>query len=416
MSGLETDTHDLAFDEKAAWLRLARTPRIGAVTFARLIDRFGDAASAIAALPDLARETGAKQFHIPSRDRAESELEAVAHCGARLLASCEPDYPDLLRCALPAPPVIIAKGDLSLARRRCCAMVGARNASAAGLRFARELACGLGAQDITVVSGLARGIDGAAHTGALETGTIAVVAGGIDHIYPREHRDLHENIARQGLVLSEMPLGTIPTARDFPRRNRIISGLSLGTLVVEAALRSGSLITARFAGEQGREVMAVPGSPLDPRARGSNQLLRDGAALIECVGDIVAILENAQPVMPHPVTANGLNEDADLLTELTAPDERVRGRAMGRPVQARAVPEEPVLPSFAMTSASSTSALSDDPTARLLAFLSPTPVSMDELARQASLPIGVVQATLLEAELSGCATILPGGLVQAQTT
>jgi DNA processing protein len=413
VSGLDTDTHPLAFAEKVAWLRLARTPRIGAVTFARLIDRFNDAQSALKALPDLAQETGAKRFNIPSRDEAEAELEAVGRCGAHLLASCEPDYPDLLRCALPAPPVIIAKGDLALARRRCCAMVGARNASAAGLRFARELACGLGAQDITVVSGLARGIDGAAHTGALETGTIAVVAGGIDHIYPREHRDLHEDIARQGLVLSEMPLGTVPTARDFPRRNRIISGLSLGTLVVEAALRSGSLITARFAGEQGREVMAIPGSPLDPRARGSNQLLRDGAALIESVTDIVAILENAQSVMAHPLPTKGLNEDADLLAELSAPGYRSPSSVMGHSDRVNITSNKAALPNFAMTSASLTPTLPDDPTARLLGFLSPTPVSMDELARQASLPIGVVQATLLEAELTGSATILPGGLVQA---
>ena len=422
MSGLQTDTHSLGFAEKVAWLRLARTPRIGAVNFARLLARYGDALTALEELPGLARESGAKLPRIPSRQSAEAELEAIDHCGAHLLASCEPDYPTLLHCATPAPPIIIALGDLSLARRPCCALVGARNASAAGLRFARELACGLGAEGITIVSGLARGIDGAAHTGALETGTIAVVAGGIDHVYPREHRDLHENIARQGLIISEMPLGTIPIARDFPRRNRIISGLSLGTLVIEAALRSGSLITARLAGEQGREVMAVPGSPLDPRARGSNQLLRDGAALIESVSDVVAILENTHPTAAPPPVGGLLKEDKDLLSEFTAsettPAATQEAALLGdhehNADKTQDLGRSEGLLEFAMTSASSAPVDRDDPTARLLDFLSPTPVSMDELARQACLPIGVVQATLLEAELSGGATILPGGLVQAR--
>ena len=370
--------------ERVNWLRLARTDGLGAVGFARLLDRHGDAETALDALPARCRKAGKPLPDIPSREAIEAELDAVERAGAQLLTALDADFPALL-AAIPAPPpAIIVKGDIRLLDRPACAMVGARNASAAGLRFARELAHALGGEEIVVVSGLARGIDGAAHAGALESGTIAVLAGGIDHIYPPEHAALHEAIAETGLVVSERPLGRIPTARDFPRRNRLISGLSLGTLVVEAALRSGSLITARFAAEQGREVMAVPGSPIDPRARGSNQLLRDGAHLIESAEDVTAILADLRPgpAVREPEPDGWLDRlgNEDVMTEDADGPEADDGRP--------------------------------DPAGRVRALVSPTPVSVDEIARQSGLPTGTVSAMLMEMELSGEVARLSGGLVQ----
>lgn len=377
--------------ERVTWLRLARTNGLGAVGLARLLDRYGNAETALEALPARCRKAGKPRPDIPSRDAIEAELDAVERAGARMLTALDPDFPTLL-AAIPAPPpAIIVKGDTGLLDRPACAMVGARNASAAGLRFARELAHALGSEDIVVVSGLARGIDGAAHAGALETGTIAVVAGGIDHIYPPEHADLHHAIAETGLLMSERPLGCVPTARDFPRRNRLISGLSLGTVVVEAALRSGSLITARFAAEQGREVMAVPGSPIDPRARGSNQLLRDGAHLIESAGDVTAILADLRPdpALPGPdLCEPDPDHWLDGLEDATLDAEDTPEVAPGA---------EPGL---------------TDPAGRVRALVSPTPVSVDEIARQSGLPTGIVTAMLMEMELGGEVARLSGGLVQ----
>ena len=386
---------ELSYSERCDWLRLARTPRIGPVSFARLITRFGSAEAAIDALPGLARTRRLPRPAIPPRAAAEAELDAIDRAGVRLLAACESDYPHALACIPAAPPVILARGRLDLAVKPCCAMVGARNASAAGLRFSREIAHGLGGAGAVIVSGLARGIDGAAHAGSLETGTIAVLAGGLDYIYPPEHYELHHAIAQQGLLISEVPLGTAPTARDFPRRNRLISGLSLGVLVVEAALKSGSLITARFAAEQGREVMAVPGSPLDPRARGGNQLLRDGAHLIESVEDVLAILENTPAIKPDNLPAgpegDGLEDEADLF-EFDA-------------IEPDAAPPCPG-PSAPETSPSAI------PAERIEALLSPTPISADELARQAAIPVGQIRAILLELEMEGKIDVLPGGLLQ----
>ncbi|WP_417482142.1 DNA-processing protein DprA [Maricaulis sp.] len=379
----------MSFTERCDWLRLARTPRIGPVGFARLLARFGTAEAALDALPGLARTRGAPRPDIPPRTAAEAELDAIDRAGVRLLASCEPGYPHALACIPAAPPVILVKGQLELATKPCCAMVGARNASAAGLRFARELAHGLGSAGVTLVSGLARGIDGAAHTGSLETGTIAVLAGGLDYIYPPEHYELHHAISERGLLVSEMPLGSLPTARDFPRRNRLISGLSTGVLVIEAAVKSGSLITARFAAEQGREVMAVPGSPLDPRARGANQLLRDGAHLIESVEDVLAILENTPAIRAEtPPAANGLEDDTLDFIEWPGLD------------SADEAPAQPAPPEQAR------------PAERIKALLSPVPISADELSRQADLPVGEVRAIVLELEMAGEIDLLPGGLVQ----
>jgi DNA processing protein len=365
------------------WLRLARTPGLGPVGIARLMAHYNTPAEAIDALPGRARRAGRAVPAIPDADRVCREIEAADRAGVRLLCLTDPDYPAALAAIPDAPPVIAVKGRTELLDAFACGMVGARNASAAGLRLARELAHGLGSAEVCVVSGLARGIDGACHAGALETGTVAVLAGGLDHVYPPEHDRLHAAIADQGALVSEMPLGHTPRARDFPRRNRLISGLSRGVLVVEAALRSGSLITARLAAEQGREVMAIPGSPIDPRARGTNRLLREGAHLVESVEDILAILRDS-PLLPAGVR-EAPAEEADLL-DTDWLDEAVEDHPG---------PDEPV-----------------DPVARLRALLSPAPVSADELARQSGLPPGQVQAALMELEQDGHLARLPGGLVQ----
>lgn len=349
------------------WLRLARTENVGPVTFAQLIERYGEASIALAALPDLARRGGrVSPLGVPPLDQITRELEAGAALGARLIASCEVDFPGPLAALDPPPPVIWARGETSLLSRPSVAVVGARVASAGGQRFARGLAVDLGAAGYVVVSGLARGVDGAAHEGSLATGTIAVLGGGIDDIYPREHRDLYERIAASGCIVSENAPGRTATAKDFPRRNRIISGLSRAVVVVEAELRSGSLITARLAAEQGREVLAVPGSPLDPRARGTNDLIRQGAALCEGVDDVLRALEGF----------GGFREPE-------------------RPFAPPPIPDAEI----------------DTVRERVASLLSPTPVSRDELVRAAGAPAPVVFAALVELTLAGRAELLPGGLV-----
>lgn len=277
--------------ERLDWLQLIRTPTIGPITFHRLLSKYGTAADALKALPDLARKAGRRAALKPAdRDDAERELIEADRHGARLIAFCEEDYPPPLTAIPDPPPVIYLRGHASLFERPAIAIIGARNASGVGRKIARTLAADLGAADIVIASGLARGIDGAAHEATLTTGTIAVVAGGVDIIYPPEHDDLTARIASQGAIISECAMGRKPTARDFPKRNRLISGLSRGVVVVEAAKRSGTLITARFALEQGREVFAVPGSPLDPRCQGANRLIRDGATLVENAEDILDVL------------------------------------------------------------------------------------------------------------------------------
>lgn len=354
--------------QRLDWLRLARAEHVGPVAFAQLIARFGDAAEALAALPDLARRGGRPAAaRIPSRADAEAELARGEALGARLLAACEPDFPAALAAVDPPPPVLWALGNPALMRRSAVAVVGARIASAAGQRFARGLAAELGEAGQTVVSGLARGIDAAAHEGSIDTGTVAVLGGGVDDVYPPEHRDLHARIAQAGCIVSESPPGYTAQARDFPRRNRIISGLSAAVVVVEAEARSGSLITARLALEQGREVLAVPGSPLDPRARGTNDLIRQGAALCEGAEDVLRALAGWR----------GLRE----------PD--------------RAPPLPPPDPADAGLHA------------RVAALLSPTPVSRDEIARATGASAAQVAAALMELSLAGRAELLPGGLAVA---
>ncbi|HEY0647014.1 DNA-processing protein DprA [Phenylobacterium sp.] len=357
---------ELSAAERRDWLRLARTENVGAVTFDQLIGRFGEASLALAALPDLARRGGRSGLRVASVAQAEQELTDGAALGARLIASCEPDFPQALAALDPPPPVIWTRGDVRLLDRRTVAIVGARVASAAGQRFARGLAAELGAAGHAIVSGMARGIDAAAHEGSLPTGTVAVLAGGIDDVYPPEHRGLYERIVETGCVVSESEPGRTAVARDFPRRNRIIAGLSRAVVVVEAEFRSGSLITARLANEQGREVLAVPGSPLDPRAKGTNDLIRQGAAICEGADDVLRALEG--------------------LTGFSEPD---------RPVFRPAPCAEP----------------DDTLRNRLDDLLSPTPVSRDELVRAAGAPAPLVLAALTELALAGRAELLPGGMV-----
>ncbi len=308
--------------ERLARLRLIRSDSVGPVTFWAAIERFGSARAAIDALPALSRKSGkARPITIISTVDAQKELEALSDFGAHLLTPGDHPYPATLAALDQPPPLITVKGDAQLLNRDAIAIVGARNASALGHRFARGIARDLGEAGFVITSGLARGIDTAAHKGSLETGTVAVMAGGINVIYPPENARLFDEIAAKGAIVAEMPFAFQPTAQHFPRRNRIISGLARGVLVVEATLNSGSLITARLAGEQGREVFAVPGSPLDPRARGTNSLLRQGAILTESADDIFATLRPAEWQQPPPkstesLTAHPLAGDDRLESEI----------------------------------------------------------------------------------------------------
>ena len=281
----------LAQDEAFARVRLLRSPNIGPVSYRQLLRRFGDATRALDALPDLAGRGGNAYRPAPVA-RIETEIAAVRGAGARYLFHDSTEYPALLGELESAPPILIVRGDSAIAARPCVAIVGARNASAAAVKLARDFAAALSEAGFAVVSGLARGIDGAAHRGALDGtgGTIGVIASGIDIAYPPEHAELQEQVALHGLLLTEQPPGTEPLARHFPSRNRIIAGLAAGTVVVEAAPKSGSLITARLAGEAGREVMAIPGSPLEPRSQGCNQLIRDGAVLVQSADDVIELI------------------------------------------------------------------------------------------------------------------------------
>jgi len=354
--------------QRLDWLRLARTESVGPVTFAHLIERYGEPDRALAALPHLARRGGrALAPRVPSVQEARAELDAGEALGARLLLARDADFPLPLAVLDPPPPVLWALGDRSL-----LAIVGARIASAAGRRFARDLAEALGAAGWVVVSGMARGIDSAAHQGALAHGSVAVLAGGVDDVYPPENADLHRDLGARGCIVSERSIGAGVRAADFPRRNRIISGLSRGVIVVEAELRSGSLITARLAGEQGREVFAVPGSPLDPRSRGANDLLRQGATLVEEAEDVLRVLN----------TLPGLRED---------------GRGTGDDFGHHAVPD--------LDEGSETLRI------MLESLVSPTPVSVNALAREASAPVSAVLAALMEMALAGRVELAPGNLV-----
>ncbi|GJD96508.1 DNA-processing protein DprA [Methylobacterium iners] len=373
--------------QRLDWLRLIRTEGVGPRTFRTLINRFGGAGAALEALPDLAGRQG-RRVVPPTRAQAQAEIEAASRLGVRLVAMGEPEYPRLLRAADSAPPLLAVRGAAAALNQPAVAVVGSRNASAAGLAFTERLARGLGEAGLVVVSGLARGIDARAHRASLVSGTVAVLAGGQDRLYPANHEGLVEAILEAGgAVVAEMPMGWEPRGRDFPRRNRIISGLSYGTVVVEAARRSGSLITARFALEQGREVFAVPGSPLDPRAEGTNDLIRQGATL---VADPEHVTDAIAPLIERGAFGQGGRlalDRPDLADAALFWDELdIDGGGTTAPAPTRADAEEPE---------------PADERARLVGYLSPTPIGTDELARIAGLSVRVVQTALLELELDG---------------
>jgi DNA processing protein len=377
----------LTDEQRLDWLRLIRSENVGPRTFRALINQFGGASAALDALPDLARKGGRLLLKVTSRAEAEKEMAAAARLGVRFVAMGEPDYPKTLKAVDTAPPLIGVRGSTEVLSRPCVAMVGSRNASASGLTFTERLSRQLGESGYVVVSGLARGIDTRAHRATLGTGTVAVLAGGHDKIYPSENEPLLRAIIENGgAIVSEMPMGWEPRGRDFPRRNRIVSGLSYGVVVVEAARRSGSLITARFALEQGREVFAVPGSPLDPRAEGTNDLIRDGANLCAEINHVTSVLE------PLIATGSRLDMSAEepqrlvgteeLWDELDLPD--VPRAPKGTFMPDSGLPEE-----------------AGEGDADLIQMLGPSPISIDDLVRQSGLSIRSVQMTLLELEIAG---------------
>lgn len=355
--------------ERVDWLRLSRTRNVGPATFADLLAQFGSAGAAIAALPELARRGGGRNsFKIVSKGEAEDEIAAGERYGASYIAVCEPEYPAHLAVVEAPPPILCVKGALHLLTRPALAIVGARNASAAGIRIARDLATELGNHQFVIASGMARGIDTAAHLGSLASGTCAILAGGIDVVYPPQNQALHQSIGEQGVLISEMPPGTQTQAQLFPRRNRLISGISLGVIVVEAAPKSGSLITARNAAEQGREVFVVPGSPLDPRARGGNELIRQGATLVQ---NAEQVIEALRPLLRQPLA-------------------------------------EPVRAAKPFASAPVDDATIDRARPEILEKLGPTPVEIDELVRQTGLSAAAVAVVLMELSLAGRLERHPG--------
>ncbi|MGA0531509.1 DNA-processing protein DprA [Hansschlegelia sp. KR7-227] len=362
----------LSPEQRVSWLRLIRSENVGPRTFRSLVNHFGGAAAALDALPDLARR-GGRPILVCSRAEAEREIAEIERRGAQLIALGEPDYPQTLAAADGAPPLITVAGAATVFQRPMVAIVGARNASSAGRSFASRLAQELGGAGWVIVSGLARGVDAAAHDASFRSGTVAVFAGGIDCLYPPEHADLAGRIVDDGALVTEMPLGWRPRGQDFPRRNRVIAGLSLGVVVVEAALRSGSLITARLATELGREVMAAPGSPLDPRCEGSNALLRDGATFITRSDDVIEALAPLVDRGPPPAPPISLAQAG------------AAGFEGGEP--------------------------QDDQRMRVLELLGPSPAAIDDLVRQSGSDARTVQIVLLELELAGRLDRLPGGKV-----
>ncbi len=374
--------------QRLNWLRLLRSENIGAVSFRNLIDHYKTAENALAALPELSRKGGlATSIRIATLEDAEKEMQKAERLGIRFVGIGEPDYPAFLKVIEASPPLIAIKGNVSVFEQSSVGIVGSRNASAAGKKLAAQFAHSLGNAGFTIISGLARGIDSIAHQASLQTGTVAVMAGGVDHIYPPENKKLHEDIiANGGAIISEMPIGWKPRAIDFPRRNRIIAGLSLGLLVVEAALRSGSLITARQAAEMGRLTFAIPGSPLDPRSVGTNNLIKDGALLTTHPSDIV---ETLTPLIPTPTNpqmnffeeANSLQLEKD---SFNSPDEK------------ESIP----------------SCIGDEKERlAVLCALSTTPIDLDTLSTHSGVPLSKLYLLLVELELAGKLIRHSGGYV-----
>lgn len=355
--------------QRRSWLRLIRTENVGPASFRALINRYGSAEAALEALPELASRGGREQVNLPTWDQIDAELEAAERMGARFVAIGEAEYPPLLTRIEHPPPLIAAAGRTELLQAPACAIVGARNASITGMRFTQKIAHDLGLAGLLIVSGLARGIDTAAHRGSIETGTVAVIAGGLDQPYPPENERLYAELLDRGVVLTEMPFGWVPRAQDFPRRNRIIAGICYGLLVVEAAERSGSLISARLANEMGRLVFAVPGFPLDPRAGGTNKLLKEGATLVTKAEDVIEAL---RPVIGRPMPVTSAEEPPDLAA-VPPPAESERTlviNALGR-----------------------------------------TPVLIDDIIRHTGLEAAQVALVLLELDLAGRLERHPGGYV-----
>jgi len=372
-SGGNQGTTRLTEAQRIDWLRLIRADNVGPRTFRSLVNHFGSARAALERLPELARRGGAARAgRIPSEDEARREIEGGRRLGVELVAPGEPGYPPRLALIDDAPPLLgvhCVPDALAEMQRPMIAIVGSRNASGAGLKFASELARDLGAAGFVVISGLARGVDQAAHRASLANGTVAVLAGGHDKIYPPEHEDLLLDIVEaRGAAISEMPLGHVPRGKDFPRRNRLISGAAVGVAVIEAAYRSGSLITARRAADQGREVFAVPGSPLDPRAAGTNDLIKQGATLITSADDII---QAVAPIMDRPVELPG--REPEHPAPASEPDASHRGRIVN--------------------------------------LLGPSPIGIDDLIRLSGIPPAVVRTVLLELELAGRLDRHGGGLV-----
>ncbi len=374
-TGTGPSPETLTDEEKLSWLQLARSENVGAVTFHKLIERFSSADAALEALPELSQRGGAgRPPHICPRAKADAEWERAHRLGCRFVASAEATFPRALRWAEGAPPLLAVRGRMDVLQKTSVSIVGSRNASITGLQMARALAAGIADHGNSVTSGLARGIDAEAHRASLGSGTIAVMAGGLDRPYPPQNIPLLEELVDAGAAVSEMPFGWEPRARDFPRRNRIIAGIGLGLVVVEAAKKSGSLISARLAGELGRLVFAVPGSPLDPRARGTNDLIKDGAILTTGAADVLNALE--------PLAGGSQGELA-----FVAP---------------RTPAREPSPPATGVAEADRS---------RIVEALGPAPVEIDEIMRYTNLPLSEVYLVLLELDLAGRLERHPGGLV-----
>ena len=410
------DVGPLSDAERLAWLRLIRSEGVGPRTFRGLIDRYGGAAAALAALPRLHREAG-RALHVCTQGEAETELEAAAKLGIVFVTVTEKAYPAALAATADAPPLIARRGDPGVLDRPMIAIVGSRNASALGMRFAERLAGDLGEAGFTVVSGLARGIDARAHGASLASGTVAVLAGGHERIYPNENRPLLEKIVECGAAISEMPLNWEPRGRDFPRRNRIVSGLSHGVVVIEAARGSGSLITARFALEQGREVFAVPGSPLDPRAEGTNDLIRQGATLVtasEHVTEVLAPIISGSEFREAPSgladgagnTKEPLWEELDIFGE---PAEIPSVEISTQEFQPMGADAPALDPHFHHRDDGEQKSRFME---RVLDVLGASPAALDDIVRGCGLPASAVRATLLELELQGRVSRVGGDLVQ----
>ena len=374
-------------DDDLSVLRLIRSRRVGPATFHRLIAEHGSASEALRALPEIAAAAGIEDYHTCPEAVAAAELSAGRRAGARMIRCDSPYYPPALRQIDQAPPVLWLRGDPAWLARHVVAVIGARNASSLGLRMARGMAAGLGEQGLVVAAGLARGIDTAAHNAALPTGTIAVMAGGVDVIYPAENAVLAAQIAEKGALISEQPPGTEPAARHFPTRNRIVSGLSRAVVVIEAAHRSGTLITAKNALDQGREVMAVPGHPMDARAAGCNALIRDGALLVRGAADVAEALaqaaqadESAETVAPPVVAAPVTRRLQATGGPVATPSPRDRGG----PVQLEQ---------------------------RIMSRLSPSPTDENDLIRDLGISVAVANAAIVALELEGRVTRVPGGRI-----